>query len=463
MARTERRAEDQTTTRFRAGTLSRRELRALGKSLRKTVRRSSHATWVAPSDRPDPVAVLRSQDVVRVPELVPIRYGRMLASPFAFYRGSAAVMAGDLAGTPDIGVNVQACGDAHIANFGIYASPERRLVFDVNDFDETTAAPWEYDLKRLVASLVLDAREAGWSDEVGCEAVITAVSRYRDVLERLAQSTTLEIQYALMDEERFFREKPDRKVAEQARRLLARAHRRTNRQAMRKLVKKVDSVPRFRRDPPLLTRLSPATEERFYDVMESYRKTLRDDRRHVLDQFHFRDVARKVVGVGSVGLRAYVVLLEGRGHPDPLVLQVKEATSSVLSPYVGPSGFDHHGRRVVVGQRLMQAISDPFLGWAPIGDRDFYVRQLRDHKGPTVRSSDPAVHLAECSIIGGTLARAHARSVDPALLRGYVGTGDRLAGALVSFALAYADQAEADHHRLEDAARRGLIPVEAGI
>jgi uncharacterized protein (DUF2252 family) len=441
------------STLFRAEGRTRRELRALGKSLRQKTPRRSHTAWSPPPGRIDPVALLRSQDAIRVPELVPIRYGRMVMSPFAFFRGAAAVMAADLAATPVTGVNVQACGDAHFDNFGIYASPERRLVFDVNDFDETLPGPWEYDLKRLVVSLVLIAREAGWGDEAAADAVIAAVSRYRDVLERLAAATTLDIQYALMDEERFFREKPDRKTARRARRVLARADRRTNRQAMRKLVRVVDGSPRFRVDPPLLTRLSSEKEDRFHRL----------NRRHVLDQFQFRDVARKVVGIGSVGLRAYVVLLEGRGRPDPLVLQVKEATSSVLSPGVGLSQFTHHGQRVVVGQRRMQAISDPFLGWAPLGERDFYVRQLRDHKGPSGYASDPLVHRGECSIIGGTLARAHARSVDPALLRGYVGTGDRLAESLVGFAVAYADQAEADHERLSRAVRRGLIPAEPGV
>ena len=435
----------------------------MGKALRQEVPRRAHSVWSPADGRPDPVAVLRAQDEGRVAELVPIRYGRMLVSPFTFYRGSAAVMAGDLSGSPDIGVRVQACGDAHVQNFGVYATPERHLVFDVNDFDETLPGPWEWDLKRLVASIVLDCRDAGWGDGVGADMVRSTVARYQQVLDRLAGLTTLEAQFALLDEQRFFDEHDDRAVRRRARKGLAKSRKRTNMQAWRKWVTTVDGAPRFVDDPPVLTRLSPEAEDRFHELFNQYRETLRDDRRHLLEQFRFRDVAHKVVGVGSVGLRAYVLLLEGRGDPDPLVLQAKEATTSVLAPHVGPSAYRRHGERVVVGQRLMQAASDPFLGWAPFGDRDFYVRQLRDHKGPSDQAPKPGLAAIEAAVTGGTLARAHARSVDPALLRGYAGRSGRFGEAMVSFAVAYADQAEADHHRLQQAAARGVIPIEAGV
>jgi uncharacterized protein (DUF2252 family) len=448
---------------FDAGRLDRSELRTLGKSLRGSVPRGDHAAWIPPPGRPEPVQLLRAQDTIRVPELVPIRYGRMLASPFTFFRGSAAVMATDLGNTPTIGVNVQACGDAHCQNFGIYATPERRLVFDVNDFDETLPAPWEYDLKRLAVSLVLDARDAGWGDGFGRDLVAEAAHGYQNVLRRLSGLSTLEIQYAMMNERRFFAADLDPKVAKAGRRNLAKASRRTNKQAFRKWVRRVDGTARFVHDPPLLTPVSPEVQASFEEGIALYASTLRDDRRHIFEQFRFVDVAHKVVGVGSVGLRSYVVLMQGRGENDPMILQVKEATSSVLTPLVGKSGFARHGERVVVGQRLMQAASDPFLGWAPFAERDFYVRQLRDHKGVSDRSSSKAVNRFEAATMGGTLARSHARSVDPALLAGYVGRGAIMAKSLVRFALAYADQAEADYEILDRAARRGAVPVERGV
>lgn len=396
-------------------------------------------------------------------ELVPIRYGRMLASPFAYFCGAAAVMASDLAHTPTIGVDVQACGDAHIANFGVYPTPERHIVFDVHDFDETLPAPWEYDIKRLATSLVLDVRDAGWSDERARHAVHVAIERSRAVLNHLSSVSTLETQYAQMDEARFFCEYTDPAGVKYARHVLDRANRRANAQAAKKWVHDVDGCPRFVDDPPLLIRLSDEAVDQFHELFNSYRSTLQDNRRHVLEHFRFTDVAHKVVGVGSVGMRSYVILLEGRGEHDDLILQAKQATSSALSPIVGPSGFRNHGQRVVVGQRLMQSASDPFLGWAPLGARDFYVRQLRDHKGSADRSKEWKVYLGEARIIGGTQARSHARSVDPALLRGYVGRSDRLARAMVGFGLAYAAQTEADYDALQFAAARGEVPVEHGV
>jgi uncharacterized protein (DUF2252 family) len=373
-------------------------------------------------------------------------------------------MAADLSTTPTVGVNVQACGDAHALNFGIYATPERHIVFDVNDFDETLPAPWEYDVKRLAASLVLDVRSLGWDDDRAREAAHVAVARYGSVLDELAGLTTLQTQYAQMDERAFFREYTDPVTIRYARKSLATARKRTNRQAARKWVRRVDGIPRFVENPPLITRLSDERIEEFNQLFDRYRSTLQDNRRHVLEQFRFRDVARKVVGVGSVGMRSFMVLFEGRGGKgDPLILQAKEATSSVLRPYVGPSGFDRHGQRVVVGQRLMQASSDPFLGWASFTDRDYYVRQLRDHKGKTDPTQRWSVYRDEARIIGGTLARAHARSVDPALLRGYIGRGGRLAEVMVSFGIAYATQTEADFEVLKAAAAKGVVPVESGV
>jgi uncharacterized protein (DUF2252 family) len=407
---------------------------------------------------------LRAQDVGRVQELVPIRYGRMLRSPFTFFRGSAAVMAGDLATTPNSGINVQACGDAHLENFGVYATPERRIVFDVNDFDETLPGPWEWDLKRLATSIVLDAGEAGYGEAAGVDAAEVAVRRYQGVLRQLGGEGTLSISREQMDPARFLELYGDKESRKVLRRLLKKASKRTNAQAVRKWVRWVDGSPRFVDDPPLIEHLEPELEDRFHELINRYRETLQSNRRHVLEQYRFRDVARKVVGVGSVGTRAYIVLMEGRGGADDLlVLQAKEAVSSVLTPYCGPSGFARHGERVVVGQRLMQAASDPFLGWAPFADGDYYVRQLRDHKGPSGGISTPETFTIDAQVLGGTLARAHARSVDPAVIAGYIGSNRSLARAIGAFALAYADQVESDFARMERAVRDGDVPIERGL
>jgi len=324
---------------FDAEQLTRGELRSYGRSRRKVVPRNDHGDWKRPDRRSHPLDILRAQDETRVPELVPIRYGRMLQSPFTLFRGSAAVMAADLASTPTSGINVQACGDAHVGNFGVYASPERRIVFDINDFDETLPGPWEWDLKRLAVSLLLDTRDAGWSDDVGLDAVRECVVRYQEVLDELAELPTITIEYEQLDEPRFL----DLYGTEQTRKLLAKvlakASRRTHEQAIRKWVRYEDGAPRFVDDPPLIEHLPAEQAEEFHSLVNQYRATLQSNRRHVLEQYRFRDVARKVVGVGSVGLRAYIVLMQGRGPDDLLVLQAKEAVSSVLSPYWGRSGF----------------------------------------------------------------------------------------------------------------------------
>jgi uncharacterized protein (DUF2252 family) len=448
---------------FGAKRLTRNELRAFGRSRRQIVPRREHGNWQPPDDRPDPLTILRAQDTMRVQELVPIRYGRMLESPFTFYRGSAAVMASDLYTTRVTGINVQACGDAHLDNFGVYASPERRIVFDINDFDETLPGPWEWDLKRLTTSLVLEARDAGWGDGIGFEAVDAAVMRYVTVIRELADATTLAIGYEQMNPSRYLDQFGDERTRPILRRLLKRAKKRTNEQAVRKWVQRVDGNPRFIDDPPVIEHLSAQLTEGFHLLVNQYRDTLQDNRRHLLYQYRFRDVARKVVGVGSVGMRSYIFLMEGRGPNDLLVLHAKEATSSVLTPYWGASGHSLQGQRVVVGQRLMQAASDPFLGWAPFTEGDYYVRQLRDHKGPSERIGTAITLPIDAQVMAGTLARAHARSVDPAVLRGYLGKGGAFRDALLQFSSSYADQVEADFEHTTTAAKQSGLPILHGV
>jgi uncharacterized protein (DUF2252 family) len=446
---------------FDAAKRTRAELTALGRALRSETPRQSHADFRPDPARPDPIALLRAQDAPRVPELVALRYGRMLASPLAFYRGAAAVMAWDLARSPATGVHVQACGDAHLLNFGAYASAERRVVFDIIDFDETLPAPFEYDVKRLAASALLDARELDYGDALGLDAVEAGVHRYCSVIDDLSRATSLDIHHAHASAEDLLAEAEHPEVERALRRSVAKARRRTHLQAFQKLVTSRDGELRFVEDPPLLVRLSDDEVERFHALFNTYRSTLQTNRRHLLEQYRFRDAARKVVGIGSVGLRAYVVLLQGRGDPDPLLIQIKEAVSSVLTPYVGRSGYERHGERVVVGQRLMQATSDPFLGWAPFAERDYYVRQLRDMKGrPEDHAPSARVFCAYVERCGAALARAHARSVDPAVLRGYLGKGAAFAQAIAAFAGLYADQTERDRARLGEAVAAGEVEAQ---
>ena len=439
---------------------TRPELQALGLSLRERVSRGSHALWKPDLQRPDPVDILRLQEEERVGELVPIRYSRMAASPFAFFRGAAAVMAWDLARTPSCGVQVQTCGDAHVDNFGTYASPERRLVFDINDFDETLPAPWEYDVKRLAVSVVLAARNQGWGDDVGMDSTRCAVRHYCTMLYQLSQVTSLDIHYAHTETSQLIEQTESPDFVNALQNIVENARKRTHLQVFQKEVTSRNGQLCFIENPPLLVRLPDEQIENFHTLFNAYRTTLQDNRRHVLQKYRFRDAARKVVGVGSVGLRAYVILLQGHGDPDPLLIQVKQAVSSVLSPFVGHSGFERHGQRVVVGQRLMQAISDPFLGWADFARRDFYLRQLRDMKGQTGPADSAQVFEAGVSLCGITLARAHARSVDPALLSGYLGdNGERFAESIAAFARVYADQSERDYERLLNAIKKGDVPT----
>lgn len=436
----------------------RSELREFGQSLRTLAPRRSHGDWQIDATRPDPLQVLRDQEVGRVEELIPVRYGRMLVSPFTFYRGSAAVMAWDLRNTPTTGVNVQACGDAHFYNFGGYASPERRLVYDINDFDETQPGPWEFDVKRLAASVLLDARDHGYDDATGLDSVRRCVRGYCAQIHRLSEATTLDIHYANVEAESLIQQTKDRRVLESIRRYTGKAQRRTHLGTLQKLVTKVKGRSRLVEDPPLMMRLPDDKIEAVHQMFNAYRQTLPPNRHYILDQYRFRDAAMRVVGVGSVGLRAYVLLFEGRGDPDPLFIQIKEAVDSVLAPVAGKSGFRNNGQRVVTGQKLMQAASDPFLGWARFDGRDVYVRQFRDMKGSTEKAPSVKVFHAGSVLAGGTLARAHARSVDPALLDGYLGAGKGFVEAITSFAFAYAGQAEKDHERLKRAVESGELP-----
>ncbi|MGW2822449.1 DUF2252 domain-containing protein [Streptomyces sp. NPDC001443] len=459
-----------------AGTRHRtpQERAALGKAARSSVPRSSHAEFAPAVKRPDPVAVLEAQSATRVPELVPLRYGRMTGSPFRFFRGAAAVMAGDLADTPRSGFRTQLCGDAHLLNFGLLASPERRLVFDINDFDETLPGPWEWDVKRLSASFVVAGRANGFNAQERAGVVRSTVRSYREWMRRYAGMGDLPVWYARFDEEwvrdRFVKEGSARTRArwEES---VAKARTRDSRQAFAKLTRVVDGRPRIAADPPLITPLQEllpdvergALEEQLRGLIEHYGRSLQSDRRFLLEQYRFGDVARKVVGVGSVGTRCWIVLLLGRDDDDPLILQAKEAAPSVLAPFAGAGEHRTQGERVVSGQRLMQATSDIFLGWERADGidgrrRDFYVRQLRDWKGAAQpESMVPAGMRAFGELCGATLARAHARSGDRIAIASYLGGGDVFDRALVPFAERYADQNERDHQALLDAVRGGRV------
>jgi uncharacterized protein (DUF2252 family) len=454
------------------------ERAAAGRAARSVARRSSHAGWTPPAGREDPVAILERQARSRVPELVPIRYGRMSASPFAFFRGAAAVMAADLAATPASGLRVQACGDAHLSNFGAFAAPDRRLVFDLNDFDESLPGPWEWDVKRLAASFAIASRENGLSRKQREAVLLTATRTYRESMRAFASQRNLEVWYARLDVESALGEveDDDPKALRRARKGIAKARSKDSLRALEKLTETVDGELRFRSEPPLLV---PA-EELFPDgvdaagelrevlagVLEAYRETLPSDRQQLLDGYEFRRIARKVVGVGSVGTRAWVLLLTGSDDRDPLFLQAKEAEASVLEPHAGASRFRNHGRRVVEGQRLMQAASDIFLGWCrAVGEggkpRDFYVRQLWDWKrSAEVERLKQRGFEVYAQICGWTLARAHARSGDRIAIAAYLGGGDSFEEAIAEFAEAYADQSERDHAALVGAIEKGRIQAE---
>jgi len=483
---------------------------------------SSHTKWRPAADRPDPVALLEQQDATREPDLVPVRHGRMMVSPFTFYRGAAAIMAADLAPTPVAGLRAQLCGDAHLSNFGAFASPERRLLFDLNDFDETLPGPFEYDVKRMAASFTIAARNNGFSPADAHAVTMASVRAYREAMASFAQMRTMDIWYAHLDEDELMagiraavagtaredkaarkqektdqREKAPKKQEKQAvkeekaarreekaakvaqkraEKTIAKAHTRDSLQALSKLGELVDGQYRIVSQPPIVVPLrdlyaiyhlspdeiGPALHEQF----RAYRATLPDDRRHLLERFEFVDMARKVVGVGSVGTRAFIALLQGRDAQDPLFLQVKEATASVLEPYVGKSRYRQHGERVVQGQRMMQAASDIYLGWTKGLDqrRHFYWRQLRDMKGSAlVETMVPLGLTYYAQICGWTLARAHARSGDPVAIAEYLGETDAFDTSITDFSERYADQNEDDYTEFVKAVKSGRLEAVEGV
>jgi uncharacterized protein (DUF2252 family) len=449
---------------------SHRERHERGRAARRAVPRGTQAGWAPAPDRPDPVDLLEAQARDRIEDLMPIRYSRMMASPFAFMRGSAIVMANDLASTPRTGIQTQLCGDAHLLNYGAYASPERALLFDLNDFDETLPGPWEWDVKRLAVSFVVAGRDNGF-DAADCRGAAQAsVSSYRRRMAEFSEMGELEVWYSRVSEEEVRGLLSDAKARKKTARKLSKSVRkerdRDSLQALSKLTRVVDGRRQIDNDPPLLVRVPEDDELRglIYAILESYKRTLQDDRRHLLDRYRFVDAARKVVGVGSVGTRAYIVLLEGRDENDPLFLQVKEAGTSVLEGHVSSSAYEHHGHRVVAGQRLMQAASDIFLGWfRGTGGRDFYWRQLRDMKGSAnVEGMSPDELVIYADLCGWALARAHARSGDRVQIAGYLGKSERFDVAIADFAQAYADQTERDHAALCAAVKSGRIAADAG-
>jgi uncharacterized protein (DUF2252 family) len=502
--------------------LSIEERVAKGDAAREQAPLSGHAKWRPAAGRQDPVGLLEEQDTTREPDLVPVRHGRMMVSPFTFYRGAAKVMAADLAATPVAGLDAQLCGDAHLSNFGAFASPERVLLFDVNDFDETLPGPFEYDVKRMAASFEIAARNNGFAKADTRAATLASVRAYREAMASFAQMGTMDIWYARLDEDELRagirdlvagmatqekrakkaekadkqakapkkaekraakQEKADReeekaaKVAEKrAEKTLAKAHTRDSLQALSKLCEQADGKYQIVSQPPIVVpardlaatyglspkQVMPAIREQF----RAYRATLPDDRRHLLERFEIVDAARKVVGVGSVGTRAFIVLLQGRDAQDPLFLQIKEATASVLEPYVRKSRYRQHGERVVQGQRMMQAASDIYLGWTKGLDvnRHFYWRQLRDMKGSAVVEAMIPLGLTYYArICGWTLARAHARSGDPVAIAAYLGDSDAFDTSITDFSQRYADQNEKDYQQFVNAVRSGRLEALEGV
>jgi uncharacterized protein (DUF2252 family) len=460
---------------------TRAERVARGRAARAEVPRSAQAEIDFPKRR-EPSALLEEQAISRVPELVPIRYGRMLASPFAFYRGGALIMAADLARTPTSGLRVQVCGDAHLSNFGVFGSPERNLVFDLNDFDETAPGPWEWDVKRLAASFAIAGRENGFSGKERRAVVLATVQAYREAMTAFAQMRNLEVWYSHLSAEQAladFTAGVDPKKLKKAEANVEKSRTKDSMRAFEKLTRLVDGEPRIISDPPLIVpidELLPAPMERealmdeLRRLVRSYRRTLETDRRHLLESFRLVDLARKVVGVGSVGTRAWIALFLGADELDPLFLQIKEAQRSVLEQFVGKSPYNNCGQRVVAGQRLMQATSDIFLGWQHLGagldgqERDFYVRQLKDWKGSfAIEAALPSGAAAYGGACGWTLARAHARSGDRVAIASYLGKSDVFDRAMATFAEAYADQNESDYQALREAVNDGRITAQTGL
>ncbi len=444
--------------------------RASGKSKRKSVPRSAHAGWPGDTGQRDPVRLIEEQNQDRLAWLVPVRRFRMSASPFAFFRGSARVMAADLANTPVTGINAQLCGDAHIGNFGLYASPERQLVFDINDFDETLSGPWEWDIKRLAASFMIAARHNDLKEQDAERVTRFVAKAYRKAMSGFAEMRTTEIWYAMLDEHEFVEAADEAGRQKQARQITGKAKKKDSRQALDKLAEEHDNDYRIRSDPPWLVPLRDLlarhrkTGEQLQSLCEHeyevYRHTVSDDCKHLLSNFHPKDVALKVVGVGSVGTRCLIMLLQGRDRHDPLFLQLKEAGSSVLAEYLEEGPYPNEGQRVVEGQRLLQTVSDVFLGWTRGSKtgKHYYWRQLRDWKG-SVDVEDLCTGDLEylAKLCGWTLARAHARSGDPVAIAGYLGSSDVFDAAMAGFATAYADQNELDYQRFVEEIRSGHL------
>jgi uncharacterized protein (DUF2252 family) len=467
-------------SRLQHGTGTVAERTEAGREARKRVPRRSHGDPVTSAERRDPVEVLDEQAATRVPELVPIRYGRMASSPFAFFRGAAAVMSMDLADSPTSGFTVQLCGDAHLVNFGVYNSPERRLVFDLNDFDETLPGPWEWDLKRLTASVAVASYDNGFSEADAAKVVQAAALAYSEAMTSFAGMSNLQVWYARLEVDALVERARVQLSAARAKRIVKQSGKiamRDNLQAFSKLTVMVDGRPRFASAPPLIVPIeelagaagAESVRNLAHVILDAYRASLEDDRKQLAEQYVYEDLARKVVGVGSVGTRAWVALMLGRDETDPLMLQFKEAQTSVLEPYLGASEYSQHGHRVVGGQRLMQASSDIFLGWfRTVGldgvERDFYGRQLRDGKGSVdIALMDVATLSAYVAACGWTLARAHARSGDRVAIASYLGGGKTFAAALSDYALAYAEQNSRDHAALVAAVASGRLEAVSGV
>jgi uncharacterized protein (DUF2252 family) len=454
------------------------ERAARGKVERKLVPLAAHGEWQPSSDRSDPVGLLEEQATTRVPELVPIRYGRMLVSPFTFYRGAAYLMASDLAKMPRTSLSVQLCGDAHLSNFGVFAAPDRRLVFSVNDFDETLPGPFEWDLKRLVASFAVAGRDRGFDAKQRKSINLAAARSYREAMSDMAQMKRLDVWYARLDIETietYMRANAKPGEVKRFERNLAKARSKDSIKAFEKLVQVVDGRPRLVGDPPLIVPIEDVfadmeyqqVDEAIRTLLHAYRRTLQGDHRHLLEGFRYAHAARKVVGVGSVGTRAWVILMLGNDNSDPLFLQAKEAQASVLEPFLGKSRYRNHGQRVVEGQRLMQSASDVMLGWIRSNGidgvaRDFYIRQLWDGKGSAiVEAMKPAAMSAYAGFCAWTLARAHARSGDAAAIASYLGTSDKFDRAMAAFAETYADQNERDYATLKAAVDSKKVVAES--
>jgi uncharacterized protein (DUF2252 family) len=453
---------------------------ARGKRARERMPRRRHGEWAPASGRPSALSILEAQEQTRVPDLVPIRHGRMAASAFAYYRGAAAVMASDLAPEPRTGLDVQLCGDAHLVNFGGFAAPDRTLVFDVNDFDETLPGPFEWDVKRLAASLEIAARDRGLRRAFRQEIVAAGARAYRSAVREFAGMRMLDVWYSRLDLAEMsnrWGSQASPETIENLQRTAAKAERKNQLKAFDKLTRVDDGVVRFASDPPLLVPVSellPGVEADLIQqtvgrALRSYRRTLAGDRRHLLDRYRFVDLARKVVGVGSVGTRCWVALLLGRDGADPLFIQIKEAEASVLEPHLRRSEYSNHGQRVVEGQRLMQAASDILLGWDTVQGadeqaRDYYMRQLWDWKiSPDVDTMQPENLPLYAQICGWTLARGHARSGDAVAIGAYLGGGDAFESAIVDFAAAYAEQNDLDHRALVDEVRSGKVQATSGV